>query len=65
MALICYEDLAENSIEYLKSKINENEFLENVNFSEFKNMNKFVNAKVNDKIKEEAYIIYSKLKKLN
>ena len=61
VALICYEDLAENSIEYLKSKINENEFLENVNFSEFKNMNKFVNAKVNDKIKEEAYIIYSKL----
>ena len=45
--------------------INENEFIENINFSEFKNMNKFVNAKVNDKIKEEAYIIYSKLRKLN
>jgi len=45
--------------------INENEFIENINFSEFKNMNKFVNAKVNDKIKEEKYIIYLKLRKLN
>ncbi|MBC8298920.1 MAG: hypothetical protein H8E55_24425 [Pelagibacterales bacterium] len=65
VALICYEDLAENSNEYLKSKINEKEFIENINFSEFKNMNKFVNAKVNDKIKEEAYIVYSKLRELN
>lgn len=65
VALICYEDLAENSNEYLRSKINENEYIENLNFSEFKNMNKFVNAKVNDKIKENAYMIYSKLKKIN
>ena len=65
VAFICYEDLAKNSNEYLKSKININEFTENINFNEFKNMNKSANKKVNDKIKEDAYLIYSKLRNLN
>ena len=62
---ICYEDLAKNPNEYLNSKINISEFKENINFNEFKNMNKIVKENVDDKIKEEAYMIYSKLRGLN
>lgn len=65
IVFICYEDLANNPNEYLKSKIKINEFTTNVNFNEFKNMNTIVKEKVNDKIKEKAYIVYSKLKNLN